>query len=413
MASMPSANPMLVNLIKMDKYYRNLLGLWNGYLRKGRKTKPKRQNQTRNGKAKSRQSPRAKDSLNSAAGDLLRACPHHGFSKLHQLDTFYNALNSNDQDSLNSVAGGNFFDKMPRECLRIIESKAKVCNSHNKLVVAKVSTSTSTSGISPDVAELKDMVKALLLDKKYQSPAPTPVKAEYVSQAAATNFNQGNTGYRAPISNQSDLPIFLPFKTMCKIKEAIRTDTTKTEVVQPPAYQPPAYQAPAPQIQGVSKEDFQAYVKANDAVMRNMQTQGQNMQNQLTNLTDMLSKFVTSNTASTSGSGTLPSNTVTNPKEDLKGITTRSGVAYKGPTIPTTSSPKVVERETEVTKDTMPPINNGSTEDVQPLVVPVVHHESISKPIIALVSAPMPNQKASIPFPSRRNGERRREKANG
>ncbi|GJS37742.1 reverse transcriptase domain-containing protein [Tanacetum coccineum] len=35
----------------------------------------------------------------------------------------------------------------------------------------------------------------------------------------------------------------------------------------------PAYQAPAPQIQGVSKEDFQAYVKANDAVMRNMQTQ--------------------------------------------------------------------------------------------------------------------------------------------
>ncbi|GJX95145.1 reverse transcriptase domain-containing protein [Tanacetum coccineum] len=53
--------------------------------------------------------------------DLLRACPHHGFSELHQLDTFYNALNANDQDSLNSAAGGNFLDKMPRECLRIIE----------------------------------------------------------------------------------------------------------------------------------------------------------------------------------------------------------------------------------------------------------------------------------------------------
>ncbi|GJS36343.1 hypothetical protein Tco_0534725 [Tanacetum coccineum] len=38
--------------------------------------------------------------------DLLRGCPHHGFSELHQLDTFYNALNSNDQDSLNSAAGG-------------------------------------------------------------------------------------------------------------------------------------------------------------------------------------------------------------------------------------------------------------------------------------------------------------------
>ncbi|GJU58643.1 hypothetical protein Tco_1236409 [Tanacetum coccineum] len=52
----------------------------------------------------------------------------------------------------------------------------------------------------------------------------------------------------------------------------------------------------------------------------------------MTNLTDMLTKFVNSNTASTSGSGTLPINTITNPKEDLKGITTRSGVAYQGPT---------------------------------------------------------------------------------
>nr|GFB01854.1 reverse transcriptase domain-containing protein [Tanacetum cinerariifolium] len=74
------------------------------------------------------------------------------------------------------------------------------------------------------------------------------------------------------------------------------------------------------------------------------------------------------NTASSSGSGTLPSNTITNPKEDLKGITTRSKTAYQGPTIPTTSSslPKVVECENKVTKDTMPPTNNGSTKDVQP-----------------------------------------------
>ncbi|GJU59515.1 reverse transcriptase domain-containing protein [Tanacetum coccineum] len=104
--------------------------------------------------------------------DLLRACPHHGFSELHQLDTFYNALNTNDQDSLNSAAGGNFLDKMPRECLKIIESKSKVRNSRSKPVVAKVSASTSTSGISPDVSELKDMVKALLLDKQNQSQAP-------------------------------------------------------------------------------------------------------------------------------------------------------------------------------------------------------------------------------------------------
>ncbi|GJU00339.1 reverse transcriptase domain-containing protein [Tanacetum coccineum] len=154
--------------------------------------------------------------------DLLRACPHHGFSELHQLDTFYNALNSNDQDSLNSAAGGNFLDKMPRDCLAIIESKSKVRCSRNKAIVAKVSTSSSTPCVSPDVAEHKDMVRALLLDKKNQSQAPATIKAveescvtcggahsyrncpatdgnvyrdniqEYVSQAAAVNYNQGN-----------------------------------------------------------------------------------------------------------------------------------------------------------------------------------------------------------------------------
>nr|GEX96095.1 hypothetical protein [Tanacetum cinerariifolium] len=98
--------------------------------------------------------------------DLLRACPHHGFSELHQLDTFYNALNSKDQDSLNSAAGGNFLDKMPHECLIIIKSKPKVRYSRDKPIVVKVSTNAYTSGVSPDVAELKDMVKALLLDKK-------------------------------------------------------------------------------------------------------------------------------------------------------------------------------------------------------------------------------------------------------
>ncbi|GKF32785.1 hypothetical protein Tco_0102583 [Tanacetum coccineum] len=152
------------------------------------------------------------------------------------------------------------------------------------------------------------MVKALLLEKKNQTQALTPVKAveescvtcggthsyrncpttdgnmysdniqEYVTQAAAANFNQGNTGYQAPIANQ----------------------------IRPP------------------------------------------------------------------GSGTLPSNTITKPKVDLKGITTQSDVAYQGPAIPTTSSlPQVVERETEVTKDTVLPTNNGGTKDVQPPVVQV------------------------------------------
>nr|GFA54650.1 reverse transcriptase domain-containing protein [Tanacetum cinerariifolium] len=86
-------------------------------------------------------------------------------------------------------------------------------------------------------------------------------------------------------------------------------------------------------------------------------------------------------------------NTITNLKEDLKGITTRSGTAYKGPTIPTTSFSllQVVERETEVTKDTMPPTNNESTKDVQPLVVqietPILNSEPVVAPVAELVVA--------------------------
>ncbi|GJW07031.1 hypothetical protein Tco_1569454 [Tanacetum coccineum] len=208
-----------------------------------------------------------------------------------------------------------------------VRSKAKVRNSRKKPIVAKVSSSTSTPSIFSDVAELKDMVKALLLDKKNQSPAPTPVKA--VKESCVTcdaNYNQGNTSYRAPIANQIRPPDFPPAQNNQNNQGNNQNcyNQNQGNFNHASAYQPPVHQGQIYRPQ----EDFQANVKANDVVMRNMQTQGQNMQNLLTNLTDMLSKFVTFNTASTSG--TLPSNTVTNPKEDLKGITTRSGVAYKG-----------------------------------------------------------------------------------
>ncbi|GJR59604.1 hypothetical protein Tco_1501766 [Tanacetum coccineum] len=231
--------------------------------------------------------------------DLLRACPHHGFSELHQLDTFYNALNSNDQDSLNSAA----------------------C----------VSTSSSTPGVSPDVVELKDIVRALLLDKKNQSQAPATVTAveescvtcggahsyrncpatdgnvyrdniqEYVSQATAVNYNQGNTGYRHPIvANQIRPPGFHPVQNNQNNQRNNQNRYNQNRgnnYNQGPIYQPPAYQALTPQTQGVSKDDFQIYIKANDA-------------------------------------GSLPSNTGVNPRGDTKAITTRSGVSYDGPQVP-------------------------------------------------------------------------------
>ncbi|GJW05497.1 hypothetical protein Tco_1564353 [Tanacetum coccineum] len=66
----------------------------------------------------------------------------------------------------------------------------------------------------------------------------------------------------------------------------------------------------------------------------------------------------TGNTNQASSSSSLPSNTIPNPRNEAKAITTRSGVSYDGPPIP----PPVVEKESEVTKDTELP----STEDIQP-----------------------------------------------
>nr|GEZ70834.1 reverse transcriptase domain-containing protein [Tanacetum cinerariifolium] len=104
--------------------------------------------------------------------------------------------------------------------------------------------------------------------------------------------------------------------------------------------------------------------------------------------------------------GSLLSNTVVNQRGDLKAITTRSGVAYNGPSIPPTSSslPKAVERETEATKDKVQTTSSKSPAHVQPLVVQV----TISKPDVA----PNPNHVPSIPYPSRLNDQKLREKTN-
>ncbi|GKC17851.1 reverse transcriptase domain-containing protein [Tanacetum coccineum] len=284
------------------------------------------------------------------------------------------------------------------------------------------------------------MVKALLLDKKNQSQTPAPVKAveescvtcggahsyqncpatdgnvyrdniqEYVSQAAAANFNQGNTGYRPPmVANQIRPPGFPPVQNNQNnqgnnqnrynqnrgnnYNQNRGNNYNQGSIYQPPVNQPPAYQAPAPQTQGVSKTDFESYVKANDAVM-------QNMQSQMSNITDLLTKIANSNAASTSGSGSLPSNTVANPKGDVKVITTQSGASYDGPQVPplTSSLPKEVENEPEVTKDTVQP----STENIQPPVVQT--NDQIGEPVVASKTKP------TLPYPSRANKEKLREK---
>nr|GEX99176.1 hypothetical protein CTI12_AA228850 [Tanacetum cinerariifolium] len=97
--------------------------------------------------------------------DLIRQCPHHGFSELHQLDTFYNALNPNDQDALDSTAGGNFLDKIPRECLSIIKSKSKVRYSRTRITDVRANTSAPLSSSSLSNSFDLQQILASLEDK--------------------------------------------------------------------------------------------------------------------------------------------------------------------------------------------------------------------------------------------------------
>ncbi|GJW07748.1 hypothetical protein Tco_1570171 [Tanacetum coccineum] len=91
--------------------------------------------------------------------DLLNKCPHHGFSPLHQIDTFYNSLNQSEQDSLNFAAGGNLLTKNTQEALTIIENKSKVQTSRNK---PQLSSASGSSTQDAHVAALTKQVKALL-----------------------------------------------------------------------------------------------------------------------------------------------------------------------------------------------------------------------------------------------------------
>ncbi|GKA65990.1 reverse transcriptase domain-containing protein [Tanacetum coccineum] len=107
--------------------------------------------------------------------EMLRACPHHGFRELTQIDTFYNGLNENDQDSLNAAAGGNLLSKTTREALSIIENKSKVRYSRNKPNVSRMNTTSreSSSKTNDRIDKLADQISTLveIVSKKVVTPA--------------------------------------------------------------------------------------------------------------------------------------------------------------------------------------------------------------------------------------------------
>nr|GEW83323.1 reverse transcriptase domain-containing protein [Tanacetum cinerariifolium] len=119
--------------------------------------------------------------------DLIRTCLHHGFTESHQLDTFYNALNPTDQDSLNSDAGGNLLERCTQDVLTIIENKSKVRNSRNKSVVSQVKYSDANSNSSSEIAKLTHAVNQ-------QTSAMTIAMTAILKQFQATPPPASNLG---------------------------------------------------------------------------------------------------------------------------------------------------------------------------------------------------------------------------
>ncbi|GJT18952.1 hypothetical protein Tco_0877658 [Tanacetum coccineum] len=232
--------------------------------------------------------------------DLLRACPHHGFTELHQLDTFYNGLNPSDQDSLNSAAGGNLLERSAQDVLKIIENKSKVRNSRNKPIVSQVKASNvDSSEIVNVVASAVTSAMTAMFKQHQVTPASASVKAVEEScvtcggahsyrQCPATdgntfsgyqdniqgyvlsvNYNQGNTGYRPQnVANQIRPSSFAQPNVKNNQNRYNQCYNQNRGINQGNQN----YQAPIHQPQVVTTSDFSNSIKANDAVMKNMQT---------------------------------------------------------------------------------------------------------------------------------------------
>nr|GEU38011.1 reverse transcriptase domain-containing protein [Tanacetum cinerariifolium] len=380
---------------------------------------------------------------------MLRACPHHGFTELAQIDTFYNGLNDNDQDSLNAAAGGNLLRKTTREALQIIENKSKVRYSRNKPNVSRMNTTSRENACKTDerIDKLADQISTLvdIFAKKVVSPALVKaVEESCVTCGGAhayyncpnTNSNQPSvcamTGTYNQVSPQNRTSNFMLPPGFALVKNSQnrfnqnqgqgnnfnRGNNFQAFQVPNQGFQNQPFQVPNNPVQQGFSNEFLSYKKVNDQMMRNMQNQINSLKGEFkneiqntkktqqtvlmeqqnafhNNLQNMLSGFF-QNQASISG--TLSSNIIPNPKGEMKAITTWSGVAYEGPSIPTLK--KVVERETEETTVKERTNFQGSTAHIQPPVTP------ISKPDVPK-TLPNPN----IPYPSRLNDQKLHEKA--
>nr|GEU36080.1 reverse transcriptase domain-containing protein [Tanacetum cinerariifolium] len=303
---------------------------------------------------------------------MLKACPHHGFMELAQIDTFYNGLNDNDQDSLNAAAGGNLLSKNTREALQIIENKSKVRYSRNKSNVSRMNTTSreNASKSNDRIDKLADQISSLV--DIFAKKVFTPALVKAIEESCVT-CGGAQAYYNFPNTDSNQPSVCVATDTY----NQVAPQNHASNFMAPPGFasvpnqgfQNQHFQVPNNQVQQDFPNEFLSYKKVNDQLMRNMQNQINSLKGEFkneiqntmktqqtvlmkqqnafqNNLQSMLSGFF-QNQSSTSG--TLLSNTIPNPKGKMKEITTRSGVVYEGPSIPTPK--KLVEQETMETKD--------------------------------------------------------------
>ncbi|GJT43569.1 reverse transcriptase domain-containing protein [Tanacetum coccineum] len=212
-------------------------------------------------------------------------------------------------------------DLIPQEGLAINESKSKVRYSRSRPNDLRAITNAPSSTSSPSDNSFEIQQLAALLEDKMnirmsrlekaisEKNATTPATVKAVEEVCVTcgsNHNFNN----CPLT-RNDFPVFQD-----NIQQFQQTAAVGNFVQRNPPNLANQMRPP----------DFENYVKANDAVLKNVQNQGQNLQNQMANVTSLLTSLCDNfkNSVSTSNSGTLPSQTVTNPRQQINAITTRS-----------------------------------------------------------------------------------------
>nr|GEW42280.1 reverse transcriptase domain-containing protein [Tanacetum cinerariifolium] len=304
--------------------------------------------------------------------DLLRACPHHGFTELHQLDTFYNALNPADQDSLNAAAGGNLLERSTQDELTIIENKSKVRNSRTKPIASQVKASDTNSN-----SEIAKLTHAVNQQTSVVTTAMTCLAADgntvpefrdniqgYVSETAV-NYNQGNPSYRPQgVANQIRPPGF----AQPNVKNNLNRFGPPQVFNHGNNFNHEAsFQATAQQNQNFHLNVLEKIKRMNEVNMKAMQTQIDIVKNELRNemkssiktsvsnqtneIKNMMASLLQMNTASTSSLGTLPSNTVANPKViPTNNETTENVQPQVVQSTPVTSEPAITPKLSEMAR---------------------------------------------------------------